>query len=1013
MNLKNLSVNQLKQLLANAKREIKKKQTKPIKKIGKLSPFNGKLKLEQDKAIKKLGVLKPAGGKLQFRGKNIKYTNPKDLSNKLNVSEKQAKDYITDYKQDRTIRYLVNNSGDLLKIDLKKKPLALQRFGVKRVNNKKLLNSKATIKDGSIKILDKSSFNVKTNLEIIVDFQFTVSSNTYTYTRTFIVNANPKQINNKFIEDLVEDQYLMDIQEPWILDRINDYKVKSKFTDQEITSKKIKMRLEKPLGINNLYNEVLTDKNWKDCVRDYLKHKYKNISKKVINRLGDSQGVDISEILEFCRRYKIKMVAYNILGDVIESHYPISNCKNKPNLIFISYNNHLYPLKNKILNKVKHNKYNEKIFDYNDGKEILIKLLNEGHLPSNIIQGVNGGIRSFIHEDERYIFNSEYNRCKEILSLFGLADKLNPYISIMSLGSIIEKLYIKESVGSFFPYSSRFVKGGFTYKKETEETELTTIDKNSSYSHSLYCLDKLLKVNTIEAKFKTNINIINKNWLYLVKPYKSSLLLPDTNLYSGEHLLYCKGEGLNFKILEGLRCQEVDNYYKQMIDDLRSKLPKKEFKIIMNVMIGRMESDKQIKENMVVKGIFNNEESKTIDGFKEKLNDDFILLKEISTSNPIFNRKPISIQIKDHSRMVLYEKMKELKLQNEDIIQIKTDSITFKGKVDIELNKNDFFGWKSEEFKPIQNAKTYYNEDDSLILKSGDNNNILGLAYAGCGKTYKIMHDIVKDLDDYIILAPTLKTVSAYQNQGFNAEVIQKFQQYNKMPKESTIIVDEVGMIDKLGHFLLYKCYLNCKRVIAYGDFNQMLPVSCKSPLNGKLYTSLIFDKSDKLTTNYRNNFEISYYDKLINNKANLRKEIKKYQTNWKDAEFIICYRKDTVKLYNMLKSQYLGFKSMSDIGARLILKTNNLRDKNMYNNTIFLVDKVIKDDVYLKIYGLDNSKHYIIKKYELDNFKFAYALTLYGVQGDSIKSFYFPKKDKSFISPRSVYTLISRLKTK
>ena len=46
------------------------------------------------------------------------------------------------------------------------------------------------------------------------------------------------------------------------------------------------------------------------------------------------------------------MIAFDINGNVIKSNYPTKKNKLK-NMIYVAYNNHLYPLKNQYLKKKK------------------------------------------------------------------------------------------------------------------------------------------------------------------------------------------------------------------------------------------------------------------------------------------------------------------------------------------------------------------------------------------------------------------------------------------------------------------------------------------------------------------------------------------------------------------------------------------------------------------------------------------------------------------------------------
>lgn len=82
-----------------------------------------------------------------------------------------------------------------------------------------------------------------------------------------------------------------------------------------------------------------------------------------------------------------------------------------------------------------------------------------------------------------------------------------------------------------------------------------------------------------------------------------------------------------------------------------------------------------------------------------------------------------------------------------------------------------------------------------------------------------------------------------------------------------------------------------------------------------------------------------------------------------------------------------------------------------MYNNmieTIVKVTKVKKKKVYTLSNGVKITESQLKKL-----FKPAYALTAYGVQGDSINSYYFAPEDTYFLDGRTAYTIISRLRQK
>lgn len=53
------------------------------------------------------------------------------------------------------------------------------------------------------------------------------------------------------------------------------------------------------------------------------------------------------------------------------------------------------------------------------------------------------------------------------------------------------------------------------------------------------------------------------------------------------------------------------------------------------------------------------------------------------------------------------------------------------------------------------------------------------------------------------------------------------------------------------------------------------------------------------------------------------------------------------------------------------------------------------------------------IKKQYKSNFKLGYATTIYSKQGSSVLGYYFPEEDIKHIDGKTLYTSVSRLKTK
>lgn len=976
---------------------------------------------EAEKVLKKARESTKPKKEIEFKGKTIKYIGLPDLKVKLGsgITSDEAKRLI---KGKDNIKYISDGKGNVSKIDITKKPLLLSDFGIKRITNKQLLQDNITIKNVSITNELKQNENIK--LSIKIDCSFVMSTDPIFYSDSFFVTVNPANVNNDYLIDLINSKLPEKAKDIKII----NYEITSQFSKQKFNIVNSKLRDAKPLKINNIYNEVLQNDKWKHCVIDYLNEKYdKKVSSKIINSLGDENGVSIDEIYKFCCSYNIKMISYDINGNVIKSYYP-NKKSHKSSLIFIAYNNHLYPIQNKYLKKV--NIQPSNIIFIKNGNQELINQLENGVLPSNITM-YNSSIQTFQVENTKYICNPEYKICQIILDKFGLADKIYDSITIKSIGKVIEKAYITtDNCKSFLPYSSRIKKGGFTYKNNkiivNDGDDIKTIDKNKCYPYCLSKLNYLINVDIRTAQFIIGDQEVKENWVYIVKPEFSSILLPDTNMYYGGHLIKCQDEGLKFEILEGLEGNSSENYYVQMIEDLKNKINElddidyileefnydskdKFFKHILNILIGTFETDVNHKSYQKFDRICNDEDIDMVSGYKRRLTSKYWLVFQEEYKLDIYNKKPIAIQIKDDARFLLYDCMKKLKLCNNDILQCNTDSFTFISRnnklyKDMIDNK-DFNKWKLASNSNIE-VQEYYQNDNMSFMYKPENKNILGNCYAGAGKTYKIINEIIPNENDYIVLTPSHTSLKKYRKLKLNCGVIQTFEYNQKIPKENTIIIDEVGMCSKKAHDLIFKCFLLGKKLICYGDFKQLLPIGVNQQLDNHLYISMLFNNIIQLETNYRNNFTKEYYDNLINEKLNLEEEVKKHSTdNYYDADVIISYRnKETRNMYNKLMCEKLGINSLCQVGAKIICKSNNLRDNEIFNNFTFTVKNVIDDVV-----ELDDGK--LINAIDINQyFDYAYCQTIYSIQGESIKSIYYTPEDYQFLCGRVAYTVISRI---
>ena len=1003
----------------------RKKEGKPTKRLEtKLSKIDKKL----PEPVKPSKV-----SEIQLEGKTYKYGKKEELKtiNQVAKKLKVSTEDLRNFAKDDGIRTLIKPSGETVEINIKnKKPLILREFGVKRIALKDLIIPGSSIKrEGQvINIFNKlpENIDIKVNISgkvyvrfsedlMPVNINFTQIINTgsdineviYRHLRNDLGLPIPEETAVRMIKiNSIDNDGIAFIDRAFNINKKNESYVRiyEKYIrvsrnnegGQTMKLQNMILREEQPPSISNMYSNVIEDENWKHCIHDYMNELYgKRFCKKTIQKLNTT-----NDIYNFCVSKNIKMIAYDINGKCIMSNYP-SKKNGIKNLIYIAYNNHLYPLKNNFLNKVTIIPSNIEIIT--DSQSKIIEILEEGRYVSNVCLS-GSKIVSFIDGDIKYINNDDYIQCKEILAKFGLQDKIYDTISLITIGKTIRDLYITKCDKSLFLNHEKFVKGGFNYNNPEVKGDYNCYDFSKAYPHLLSTLPFLITCNMIKDDICKNIDLDEDHYLYIVKPKYSTILLPDTNAYSGIYLKYCKNEGVEFTILEKLSCNRLDNHYTLMITDLYKKLDNKTFKMVMNPFIGQFENTTKKLYNNFIK-FCNDDELKTVEEeyYPVSLNDNFNMIYEVKERINIYTRKPIAIQIKDNCRKTMYELMKKLALTDGMIKSINTDCIMYVGQKFLKKTSNEMGCWKKIDYKEINGCFNYKNDDLSFKTKT-DNNNVFGNCYAGCGKSYKIVNEYIPAMEnDYNVLTPSHSTIKEYKNLKLNGDVIQKYEFSDSIPDVDNIIVDEVGMCSIKAMTLLLKWSMYGKRIIAYGDFKQLLPVGEDKPLLSSIFQNFVFGKEDKMFKNYRNNFTQEFYDAIIDGKCNNVKMIEKYGT--KTSNYVICYTNKTCEKYNRIIMDKLNIESIESIGCKVICNSNDLREMNIYNKFKFTVSE-IKDNFII----LDN-EYKISRLCYAKYFQPNYARTIYSIQGEDTPNFYYPEEDIQYLNDRTTYTIISRLK--
>lgn len=766
---------------------------------------------------------------------------------------------------------------------------------------------------------------------------------------------------------------------------------------------KVRMRDEAPFNLTrNIFTNIeeipTTDGN---CVKDTMKALYPRLDTK--NRMDKLTNANTEELMEFCREYGIRAIAYNIKNQVIAENIPAKDNKNHRTLVYLCYMNHLYLLKpkhkfliDKPVKDLKHERLSSEELNAKFRSIVITDKINvkDIHLRQK-------EITSFIHDNTLFFANDDYDICKEVISRFMFSDKVDPTHNFSNLLQTLEQVYTAKFPDSFFPIEH--TKPPFLYNITRDETRaITSIDKNKAYSSILSKLPYLLSTDIRTYESKATNEFTTEYALYICKPKQPTILMPRQDIYAGSHVKFCLNK-FEFEIQEILICTHQDNYYEQLISDLYDAVEDNIAKIIVNRAVGCFQKTPKVQDKLQNTIIPKDEINP--DFYSFKFDKDIYIQTEAITPivTNLYNRKPIAIQIKDGMNRMLYEKMEELSLTDEDIVQINTDSITFytKPKQTIKLG-NTLNDWKSSTYIPKTCCIYDLEYEPVSFLQKLPNDNTIITGFAGNGKSYHIQN---MDLTDSIILSCKHSAIRQHREKNLNAHVIQKFCMFRTtIPKESHIIVEECGILTKQHWDFLFKCFLLNKKLTILGDFDQLLPVDQHAPMNQPAFLNMVFNNQYRKDENWRNNFTPEYYQSLINStdKKYLKQEVLKYSTKTpEEADIIIAYRGsddaklNVVKKYNNYMLEHLN-KSEDDPDVPMMCKTNDLSEKDIYNNFILLRKDITDEDM---------------KK---GKFIPAYARTLYNMQGDETKSYYLAPEDiEWFANPRMAYTLISRLKTK
>jgi hypothetical protein len=693
--------------------------------------------------------------------------------------------------------------------------------------------------------------------------------------------------------------------------------------------------------MKNIFENISTGINiphGRNCVIETLKYIYNNLLPNGNKRIFKKELENIEQ--KYIKNNKIP--TYKILVDFLETtktNFKIFNWTDKndsnSNIFdikkkifnFIVYNSHLYLIENDnkfekiknsldtndkylILNETKfNNKFNNLLKEKTQPK--IIKINKE-------FGTMNADITSYEDNKIIYVKNDKNNTEINLLYLCQMFNIVyNPYITE---SNFIEKILTDNKIKqtkSFYLYnhSSKDI----IYSENIPDPEnFITFDYNKYYSNILLSLDKIPIVNNLIHKTeKYNGETIDDNYFYSIEILDNNynLWFKNDELFFGKVLnteyykpLLSKMIKENkLKIVDKIKCEWIGNYYKPIIEKLFEIVEFTEnknnilstIKNIINKTIGKFQLNKpdinEIYNNIHIEennGVINYHHNDN-ENYYNYNNDDkqykiFYVLEEKKNNyfNVLENHRPLRTLILNLSWLNMLKFVVDNNIDDIDIFQINTDSLTIRNLKDnpnyenndfsnsyldnnnkkkkIKYNKNDeiyyngkynklieeiekkqetnkynLYGVKIQEFKKYNETLSIIPNNISFIedIQKHNNKFVVNLGYAGSGKSYKIdilIKQFKEKKQSYILLAPLVKVLKLYDI-NINKNTVQHYFKNNKIPIEENIIIDEFYLINSYDmRYIINWLYTHKKNIYLYGDIFQLPPIfnKCNKQLN-------------------------------------------------------------------------------------------------------------------------------------------------------------------------------------
>jgi len=724
---------------------------------------------------------------VRIAGESFKYRSVKGLNRQIKkrfnntmLSSREVKKLsLLARKNPQRMIYDIR-SGQVARQDIGD-PLMTGRFGgASRPATALTLRNISARSSGDMKSAEFVPNFVGVNIKVEIDMNYVFSDEPVDMglINLTLQNVRPDQLTDDFLKKRIEEQ-----EDHMPKTERMQFKRPPKFTSA-LTSQQLNLVIRQdsqvlleahPMNITHLYNTKIDLNDKYECCRDYVKElwTYTRKGEKKYRYEAELDTLKTTrDYYNFCVKKNIKMIAFDINGKIILANYPEKPAKMK-SLIYIQYNQHIYPFNHKYLRTARTLIKNNEITDHKNltPREVhyaAIDLLTKKEMIKDIRIAFDK-IVSFVYKETLYHTNTHYDAVKELAKKLPIAPDINYYTNFVSLSNTLTPLYSLSSVSSFMPNAKIYTKGGFFYYNNEyafSDEETICIDMVKSYTTMLFDMETLPIIDIRTTPINRNPQQeIKKDYLYFITTPISTNLLPNNNLVFGEALLLAKKHNVPFTIKYSYECMKsVGNPYKALILDIRKHAKEKDSKLILNALIGKMDTRKDIVYPTYISKVGNEEEVKGdandltfIDRLKHNFKDeqgfiiedeltekydmpkpnkrdikystdfDFVINKEgFCVENPraIKNKKRFKKDMKKYNKAHPFYARQESETPNIKQTTFKPISIAIKDKCRIELFKMALaLGLNDDEIK--------YAKTDSIAFKKTPHREKLIKEYLG------------------------------------------------------------------------------------------------------------------------------------------------------------------------------------------------------------------------------------------------------------------------------------------